>query len=215
MHRWQQDQCLDCTRRFVGDPLCAFFFLNPVDLGSDSANAEYRQVVRSPMDLTTVQSRLREREYVTVQSWAADFALIFDNAIKFDQNISFISGIAQYYKQKLQKHAARIALSSDGDYIKRFGIAFAAYLDVLSKPPPSLTTSVAPVDAVGGAFEEHSLDLLAQKLNKMMSEDVNRELMRLLGVTEKGEEIDVGSLSHDDVKALWAFVREKEGQCRI
>jgi hypothetical protein len=209
MHRWQHDLCADCTRRFVLDPLCAFFFLNPVDLGSDSANAEYRRVVGSPMDLATVQSRLKDKEYPTVQSWAADFTLIFDNAIKFDQNISFISGIAQYYKQKIQKHATRIATASDAEYVKRFGIAFAAYFDLLSKPPPGLTTSVASVAALG----EHSLDLLAHKLNKLMNEDVNKELMELLGATEKGAEIDVGALSHDEVAALWEFVREKE-RCR-
>jgi hypothetical protein len=89
--------------------MCAFLFVNPVDRGSE-VSAGYGEFS------TPTCSRGPP---------------IFDNVIKFDQNISFISGIAQYDKQKIQKQAGGVEISSEGDSVRRFRVAFAAYFHLL------------------------------------------------------------------------------------
>jgi hypothetical protein len=94
--------------------LCSSVFLAPVNLGSDEANDEYRHIVKRPMDLTTLLSTLKDRSfYRTVQAWAHDVELIFENAIFFNGATSYLAGIARYFRAKSDRHVPQIRLRSE------------------------------------------------------------------------------------------------------
>ncbi|KXT04006.1 hypothetical protein AC578_9263 [Pseudocercospora eumusae] len=59
------------------------FFLKPVDpvaLGIPT----YPEVIKSPMDLSTMEQKLKASKYQTVQEFADDFALIINNTMTFN-----------------------------------------------------------------------------------------------------------------------------------
>jgi hypothetical protein len=212
-------QCCELTKKFASEPLCSFLFLVAVDLGSEAANLEYRRVVKTPMDLTTLSNRLKDREYYqSVQAWAADFALIFDNAILFNGPSSILGGIAKYYREKLDKHVAQIALPSESSFFAtKLLNLYVGLLDVLSRPPPSsqLVASINGINTLGEPFDQPALAVLAKKLNKLMDEESSKELMQLLQKVNEVEseggviEVDIGKLTPDEIGILWEFVRKK------
>ncbi|KAJ1653566.1 hypothetical protein IWQ61_006334 [Dispira simplex] len=64
-------------------------FLRPVDPVRDGAPT-YFDVVQHPMDLGTVEKKLEAHQYPTVEAFAADVQLIFDNCFLFNPPENFI-----------------------------------------------------------------------------------------------------------------------------
>jgi hypothetical protein len=216
MRKADHEFCVDVTKEFASDPLCGLLFLHPVDLGSEDANALYRKQVLMPMDLATVQARLKEKDhYPSVAAWAGDVALIFENAIAFNGEGSIVTNVARFFNAKLTKRIGAFAVESDSDYHTRLGNAVATFYDLLSRPPTAsgLTSDCPPVETVGGFFDEYSLNVLGQKLNDLMRSPAAAEVAELLGCEEgRDMEVDLGVLDDETVRSLWAFVREKEEQ---
>jgi hypothetical protein len=212
MKRHIHDQVGDFTRKLMSDPLSSSLFLHPVDLGNELANAQYRTIVGQPMDLTHVQTSLKDREY-SFDNWCTDVRAIFDNAITYNGNGSYITGVAQYFRAKLDKLVVHITRKSDAAYMAALGTAFAGYVDILSRPPPGPRTALTPIENMGGAFAQHALALLAKKMNKIVAGSAD-EVLDLLPEIDGGDqtEVDVGVLPEEKVKELWAFVRKKEAE---
>lgn len=59
----------------------AWPFMNPVD--EDYAPNYYR-VITSPMDLQTMEDKLDNQEYCSLEEFVADFQRIVDNCIKYN-----------------------------------------------------------------------------------------------------------------------------------
>ena len=207
-------QCCNFTTKVMKDPL-ASPFLEPVSLTlTESQYAEYLQLIDHPMDLNTLYGRLKEREhYQTVQSWANDFCLIFDNAIKYNSLDSYISGIALFFKRKFEKFYSIITMGSATLYSQRLNLLYSQYLEVLAHPPKNcnIHSSQTPIENMKSGFEESSLAILADKLNSINTKNKDDELERIIGFDSQSRndiKIDVGSLPEEKIKALWAFVRK-------
>jgi hypothetical protein len=195
-----------------------------IDSRSSKEKDIYKRLIQNPIDLTTISVRLKQDPikdpyYKTFKDWSNDFSLIFSNAITYDRETgpTWMTGLAQYYKHKLQKFIDHMSVSSDSDFTSRLGIVYARYLDVLSRPPSGtkFKTEEPPIEEYTGPFEEYSLSLLMKKLNKVMQKsNVVHELLALLPerlVQGSGDlNIDVGTLSQEERKILWDFVRKKE-----
>lgn len=61
----------------------AIFFLEPVDIVKLNI-PNYPDVIKEPMDLRTLETKLKENRYQSPQEFANDFHLIVDNAVKFN-----------------------------------------------------------------------------------------------------------------------------------
>jgi hypothetical protein len=198
-------------------------FLDPVDLGSDEANAEYRRMIRKPMDFATVRSKLKDKDrpYSSIEAWSADVALIFDNSISFNGESSAISGVARYYKEKLDKYVSRIATvdSSPAEFASTLARLTAEYVEILSHPPDDadLECSIQSTRSFGGTLKVASMDMLADELNQLASNRDLDEVCRILfghaPSKDDGEvtEIDVVDLDDNVIERLWAVIREKKG----
>jgi hypothetical protein len=215
-------QCREYTRKFMSDPACSLLFLDPIDFGSDAANAEYRRIVQKPMNLSTVYSKLKDRDesYSSVDEWARDMSLIFDNSIRFNDEGSAVAGIAQYFKTKLEKYVQRINCErlSENEYTAKLCKITAKYLDILAHPPEPYDQGPAEVkfENMKGNLRIAALDILADELNRLLESGAVVEVSEIL---EKGDfreaddgvtEIDVGDLADQDIDKLWAIVRRKK-----
>lgn len=54
--------------------------VNPVELGIP----DYFQIVKKPMDFSTIKKKLREYQYTNFKEFCGDINLVFDNCITYN-----------------------------------------------------------------------------------------------------------------------------------
>ncbi|XP_062308301.1 bromodomain testis-specific protein isoform X2 [Osmerus eperlanus] len=68
------------TKRHIG---YAWPFYKPVDVETLGLH-DYHDIIKQPMDLSTIRKKMENREYSTAQEFAADFRLMFSNCYKYN-----------------------------------------------------------------------------------------------------------------------------------
>ena len=92
---------LSITNEFLKDPI-AVYFTDPISQDDEFA-AEYFDIIKHPMDLKTLKRNLMDNRYSSINEWAKDFNLIFENAITYNGEGNLISGSARYLQKKFSK----------------------------------------------------------------------------------------------------------------
>uniref|UniRef100_A0A1I7YMH2 Bromo domain-containing protein n=1 Tax=Steinernema glaseri TaxID=37863 RepID=A0A1I7YMH2_9BILA len=83
----------------------AWPFLKPVD--TEKLNIpDYHKVIKRPMDMTTIEKRLRNCYYYSAKDCMQDFQTIFNNCYQFNQNEDDVSlmckNVQMLYEEKIQ-----------------------------------------------------------------------------------------------------------------
>ena len=84
------DKCDKILKLLQKDPE-AFVFLKPVNWRSLKL-LDYPIIIKKPMDLSTVEKKLKKREYDTVKSFYEDLSLIWENCKTYN-----VEGSVIYY----------------------------------------------------------------------------------------------------------------------
>lgn len=110
----------------------ATFFLNPVDPVALKIPT-YPDVIKNPMDLGTVETKLKADQYSSVQAFADDLQLIVDNAAKFNG------------PQHVVTHAGNNMLAYTNNFMKKVpGPTASGQQKVAKKFSPAPTKPTAP-----------------------------------------------------------------------
>lgn len=80
----------------------AFVFSKPVDVQGLKLR-DYHQIIKQPMDLGTVKSRLNNKEYQTPLDFASDVRLTFGNALKYNPKGHEVNTLADSMLQRFEK----------------------------------------------------------------------------------------------------------------
>lgn len=110
--RWSTDAMTESQNAFLRTQIGytkkkkdAAYFLRPVNHEALKLPT-YPDIVKQPMDLGTIESKLRNNEYASVQSCVDDLQLIVDNARKFngpDHAITHAAyGMIEYVYERLE-----------------------------------------------------------------------------------------------------------------
>ena len=83
------------------DP-CSYVFRTPVDYKADGLT-DYLTIVETPMDLSTVKSKLKEFKYISAQEVIDDIMLIWKNCKKYNIEGSEIYKYAEYLEKQSKK----------------------------------------------------------------------------------------------------------------
>ena len=75
----------DVLKSIKAKPKLAFYFGKPVDHVALNIPL-YPTIVKTPMDLSTVEQKLASNEYAELDDFAADVRLVFANALLFNKN---------------------------------------------------------------------------------------------------------------------------------
>ena len=82
-----------------------YLFKDPVD-PEKLGIPDYFNIVKKPMDISTIRKKMRENEYTTVNQVLSDIELMWDNAFLFNRGNAVIiqctQEIADYYNRKLR-----------------------------------------------------------------------------------------------------------------
>jgi hypothetical protein len=88
------EKCEKILKLLQKDPE-AFVFLKPVNWRSLKL-LDYPIIIKKPMDLSTVEKKLKKKEYETVKAFHEDLSLIWDNCKTYN-----VEGSVKFLKNRI------------------------------------------------------------------------------------------------------------------
>lgn len=171
----EQKNCLKIVKSLMSDPL-ASPFLDPVDC---TQFIDYKIKVKRPMHLKEIEKKLKNKQYSTLDAFAADVRLVFSNCLvynsdailskamrttaihlmkKFEQMLEKIGGIWPGIKQRFKCHdiIEKVLLdrTDDVETAQWFKYPIQAYFETIDMVPPGYFDYVKKPMDIGTVSEK-------------------------------------------------------------
>lgn len=98
-------QCQEVMEKICSRPTAQFFFY-PIDPIQDNC-PDYFEIVKFPMDLSTIKKNLRNNKYKSVAEWKRDMELVWSNSLLYnsdDATLGIMTRDLQEYYMGLTKY---------------------------------------------------------------------------------------------------------------
>ena len=104
--------CL-CATAVRKNPLSEWFRdpVNYMELGL----TDYPQVIKTPMDLGSIHKKMQHKDYLSVEDFAHDVKLVWQNAITYNSSASMFGVVAGILAQTFDRRLALITNSPSAD----------------------------------------------------------------------------------------------------
>lgn len=109
-------------------------FINAVNPVKDIA-PDYYEIIIQPMDLQTIQHKLAERRYSTVEDFVDDFSIILNNSIIYNGEKSFFSMFARDILKMIKEEYSKKSISAQDEWNKNIKMMTLELQNLVSNPP--------------------------------------------------------------------------------
>ena len=126
------DACSKFIQKINAHPL-SLFFRKPYK--PQQKDDDYFEVIRKPMDLSTVRKKLLNGDYITLKQWEEEVRLIFTNSILYNGETHLLGGISSYFLSKLDKFMENIENSNSRNFEEKTKNLYGDVLKLLREMP--------------------------------------------------------------------------------
>ena len=213
------EQCKKITKSFLTRP-CSILFKNPVDPIADGLEG-YNDIVKNPIDLSTINTKLQEKRYNSTFEWYNDMCLVFQNAIDYYPIESSISMIANFYLEVFKKEAIGLNFKSEqewSDNVQQYTNKFTKILEKqpsLQKINPNLLSLCQRAEK-NILPDKQTIANYVEKLNSLtMNDEIREDVIGILKEIEgmsieeiSGQPVDLDKLKPTSLKSLVLYANE-------
>ena len=136
MNDFEKRKCLELTNKMLQKDLCRPF-KDKVDPERDGA-PDYFNIIKNPMELTTVKKKLTTNEYKSIQQWADDINLIWKNAKTYNNEGTLIYLFAQELEIWFSKKFIKMPRNKDEEWVYLLRKSSNTLTKLAEHPPPSI-----------------------------------------------------------------------------
>lgn len=141
MNEFEKKKCIDLTNKMYKMDLCRPF-KEKVDPLRDGA-PDYFQIVKRPMDLSTIRRKLNNSDYKSIDTWATDVNQVWTNAKLYNNEGTLIYIMAQEMENWFFHKFEKMPRNKDEEWMHILQKTTKKLYD-LSKNPPSTIISIRP-----------------------------------------------------------------------
>jgi hypothetical protein len=199
----QLERCIDIMNKLCSRNISAMF-AQPVDPLRDDCT-DYFDVIKHPMDLGTIKTKLAMNQYKSVSEWKSDVNLVWANSALYNSKSSLLRLITKDLSDLFHKLTSTFSDSPQNDWndeLQALGNEMGQLMKELTAPPASADDSGAPGahrgkgSAGGRLFGTDELLKLTHEINSIRDIEKLCQLTELLkeqesDIEDNGEDLDV------------------------
>jgi hypothetical protein len=198
--------CLSITHRLQEHPSTAIF-RQPVNPETDPS---YSDAVADPVDLGTVESRLKNRDYRSVRQWKQDIKLIWENAIAYYGSRSWPGILAHEGDRLFEKYLRAFSATTLVGWLGRLSDLKLVFDELASHPPVGVQDS-CPLDLIASAsldpFTPDDYEFVFAGIKQLPE---NKDGLRMRKMLKKPkDELDLTKCSLKVLHKAKAFLEER------
>lgn len=191
-------------------------FKDPVDPVEDDL-PDYYQIVKNPIDLTTVLTRVNSGYYRSTAEWIAEVNRVFDNAILYNGNDSYTTDVARVMKQIFERLLDKASLTGYEGWCRLVDHHYTKLAEYMAAAPPAVNKAISGAKEAGVtvSLSEEQLVTLAGSLGTMNDKDEIAKVCQLLSMygadiplKAKRGQVNVRALPAMAQLMLWNYARE-------
>ena len=183
MNDYQKECCKKFLDVLLKEPMTVPL-RHPVDPVKDHCPT-YLEIIKNPMDLSTMKKKLTQNKYETLQAFIDDIQLICDNAATFNGKASMLAMVGEDIMRETEKWRENIYSSANEAWYKNMERFIQKLENHITNAPPSITFGP-------------SLDLPDDLDVDKLSDEKKSEISKLI------EPFEISNF-----KNIWAFVTKQ------
>lgn len=150
MNEFEKKKCLELTNKMHKMDLCRPF-KDKVDPVRDGA-PDYFQIVKRPMDLTTIRKKLNNNDYKSIDAWATDVNQVWINAKLYNNEGTLIYVMAQEMEIWFGRKFESMPRNKDEEWMEMLRKSTKKLFDLSTHPPVSIVAA-RPLISLAAALQ--------------------------------------------------------------
>ncbi|XP_070688157.1 bromodomain testis-specific protein [Pempheris klunzingeri] len=185
----------------------AWPFYSPVDAVALGLH-DYHDIIKQPMDLSTIRKKMDQREYANAKEFAADFRLMFSNCYKYNPPSHEVVYMARKLQEIFEARYLKVPQEAEGCFVPHQRDDKGKGDGVGSLPTSESSESESSSEAESSSEEvatqlanlKERLKAVSDQLKRLTQEPLKSKKRDKLKKEKRSKERDIARLKHKSSK---------------